>query len=357
MLKFHSAHSMRTVETHAPQISSRTVVRISVVVPVYRGAPFLRDLVQALERVRDDWELEAAPLALAEVIFVDDASVDESFEILTELQAQHPWVRAIQLSRNFGQHPATVAGILHTSGDWVCTLDEDLQHPPESLSALLEHAVAQSCDVVYAQPIHPVHESPLRDMGSHLFKSLNSTLSGNPHVRQFNSYRVIRGNVARAAASVSSAETYYDIALCWFTNRIGQLPLVMKDRRFIEQRKSGYNLFGLLRHARRMLLSSKIDVLRLGAAIGFLALLGAVGMSAYVLICKLFFPEVIQAKGWTSLSLMVLFFGGLSSFMLGIALEYILTILMKTQGQPTFLVIDRNQDQVLKNWLQQRSLR
>ena len=360
MLKFHSAHSLRTNESQAaqgPHTSTRTVVRVSVVVPVYRGAPYLRELVQALERVREDWEVESAPLALAEVIFVDDASVDESFEILTELAIQYPWVRVIQLSRNFGQHPATVAGILHTSGEWVCTLDEDLQHPPQSLSALLEHAVTQSCDVVYAQPIHPVHESPLRDIGSRLFKSLNSTLSGNPHVRRFNSFRVIRGTVARAAASVSSAETYYDIALCWFTNRIGQLPLVIKDQRFIEQRQSGYNLFGLLRHAGRMLLSSKIDVLRLGAAVGVLALLGAVGLSAYVLFSKLFFPEVIQAKGWTSLSLLVLFFGGLSSFMLGIALEYILIILMKTQGQPTFLVIERHQDQVLKNWIGERSLR
>lgn len=359
MLKFHSAHPLRTNESHAAQ-GPHTSLH-SVIVPVYRGAPFLRDLVQALERVRDDWEVEFAPLALAEVIFVDDASVDESFdesfEILSELTVQHPWVRVIQLSRNFGQHPATIAGILHTSGDWVCTLDEDLQHPPESLPAILEHAVTQSCDVVYAQPLKAVHESALRDMGSRLFKSLNSTLSGNPHVRKFNSFRVIRGNVARAAASVSSAETYYDIALCWFTNRVGHMPLIMKDRRFIEHKQSGYNLFGLLRHARRMLFSSKIDVLRLGAAVGFIALLGAVGMSAYVLICKLFFPEVIQAKGWTSLSLMVLFFGGLSSFMLGIALEYILIILMKTQGQPTFLVIDRNQDQVLQNWFRQRSLR
>lgn len=344
MIAVHSSHAARAAATQ------QSAVRISIVVPVYRGARFLRDLVAALQKVRSGWEQQSAPLSLAEAVFVDDSSVDDSYTILEELQQQHSWVRVLQLSRNFGQHPATVAGILHTSGDWVCTLDEDLQHPPECLSALLASAVAQSSDVVYAEPIDHVHESPWRDWGSRLFKSLNSRLAGNPHVRKFNSFRVIRGSVARAAAAVSSAETYYDVALCWFTNRIGSHPLDLKDRRFIEQRQSGYNLFGLLRHARRMLVSSKIDVLRLGAAVGFLALLGAFVLGVVVVFSKLFFPGSIPVRGWTSLCLMVLFFGGLSSFMLGIALEYILVILMKTQGQPTFLIIDRSQDQQLKQW-------
>lgn len=314
----------------------------------------MRDLVASLEQVRNEWESEAAPLTMAEVIFVDDASVDDSFAILQELQSQYSWVRVLQLSRNFGQHPATVAGILHTSGDWVCTLDEDLQHPPQCLSGLLTHAATQSLDLVYAQPMSTVHESPWRDLGSQVFKSLNSRLSGNPHVRHFNSFRVIRGSVARAAAAVSSAETYFDVALCWFTNRIGHVPLALKDHRYIEQRQSGYNVLGLLRHARRMLVSSKIDVLRIGAAVGFLALLGAVVLGTILILCKLILPEMIDAPGWTSLCLMVLFFGGLSCFMLGIALEYILIILLKAQGQPTFLVIDRSQDQWLTNWLQTR---
>lgn len=345
---------------HKPQSSipipsiRRGAIRISVVVPVYRGAEYLRELVASLEQVRNDWNEQSSPLALAEVIFVDDASVDDSFPILQDLQARHSWIRVLQLSRNFGQHPATVAGILHTSGDWVCTLDEDMQHPPQHLPDLLTHAMTHSLDVVYVQPMNDVHESRWRDMSSRLFKEFSSRLSGNPYVKSFNSFRVIRGTVARAAAAVSSAETYYDIALCWFTNRISSQPLVLKDRRFIEQGQSGYNLLGLLRHARRMLVSSKIALLRLGVAVGFLSLAGAIGLGILVFGCKLIFPELIKAQGWTSLCLLVLFFGGLSSFMMGIALEYILIIAMKTQGQPTFLVIDRSQDQLLKIWQQER---
>lgn len=340
----------------AEPISHRHVVaHISVVVPVYSGAAFLKDLARELDTVRSKWRDVGSPLALTEVIFVDDESVDESFELLLELQEQHDWVRVLQLSRNYGQHPATVAGILHTCGDWVCTLDEDLQHPPQYLVPLLQQAISMSCDVVYAQPEEAVHESPFRDLGSRLFKSILSRLSGNPQTRKFNSFRVIRGSVARAAAAVSSPETYFDVALCWFTNRITCHRLPMKDRRYIDRRRSGYSLRGLLRHARRMLVTSELKVLRLGAVVGFMALLGSIVTAGLVLACKLFFPETVQVQGWTSLTLIVVFFGGLTSLLLGIALEYTLIILMRTQGQPTYLVIDRSQDLLLKNWLEQEA--
>ena len=63
----------------------------------------------------------------------------------------------------------------------------------------------------------------------------------------------------------------------------------------------------------------------------------------------------MQVQGWTSLALLVTFFGGLSSFLLGIALEYILIILLKTQGRPTYLVIDRGHDRFLRDWVEQRN--
>lgn len=346
-----AASSLRPSNTITLQ---RSVVRISAVVPVFRGELFLAELVDAFEQLRKTWEEQSAPLGLAEVIFVDDASVDGSSQVLRELQERHSWIRVLNLSRNFGQHPATVAGILHTCGDWVCTLDEDLQHPPEFLPMLLAEAVEHSFDVVYAQPVGSVHESPFRDGSSRIFKALLGRLAGNRHVSSFNSFRFIRGSVARAAAAVSSADTYFDIALCWFTDRIGSCRLNLKDKRFIEQRQSGYSFFGLLRHARRMLVSSQLKVLRLGAACGFVALVSSVVAGLTTLLCKLLFPDLIQVQGWTSLTLIVLFFGGLISVLVGIALEYLLIILMKTQGQPTFLVLDRGNDEVLKNWFIRR---
>jgi glycosyltransferase involved in cell wall biosynthesis len=326
-------------------------VYLSAVVPVYQGAAFLRDLVRELGALRASFEAEGAPVRLVEAIFVDDASVDDSFALLTQLQAEHDWVKVIPLSRNFGQHPATVAGILHSCGDWVATLDEDLQHPPKYVRQLLVEGVTKRCDVVYANPERGAHESYFRDLSSRLSKGIVAAVTGNPEVRKFNSFRLVRGGVARAAAAVSTRRTYLDVALCWFTNRIGTVTLPLRDARYITQKRSGYNLRGLLRHGRRLLLSSEIKLLRLGASIGGLALVVSVVLAAVTVCLKLQVPGMIDVPGWTSLFLTILFFGGLISLLVGIVLEYMANAYLQTLGQPTFFVVDRSKDELLLRFL------
>ena len=117
---------------------------MSTVTPVYSGANYLKSLIAELKSLRNTWIAENAPVTLDEAIFVDDGSIDDSSAILDELAAHYDWVHVIHLSRNFGQHPATMAGILHTSGEWVVTLDEDLQHHPQDIQHLFASVVKVS---------------------------------------------------------------------------------------------------------------------------------------------------------------------------------------------------------------------
>lgn len=108
-------------------------ISISVIVPVYTGASFLRELTQEIERVRERWIASGAPLSIEELIFVDDAAIDNSADVLDDISKNKAWVTVLHLARNFGQHAATIEGVLHSSGDWVVTMDEDLQHPPAAI--------------------------------------------------------------------------------------------------------------------------------------------------------------------------------------------------------------------------------
>ncbi len=327
-------------------------VYLSTVTPVFQGADYLAELVEALAAVRDEFESKDFPIVMTEAIFVNDEPIDGSARLLEGLRATYPWVKTVQLSRNFGQHPATVAGILHSSGDWVATLDEDLQHHPRLLLPLLLHCVTQDLDVVYARAESPVHQSGFRDVSSRLFKTLVSRLTGNPHIRKFNSFRVMRGSIGRAAAAVSAHDTYFDISLSWFTNRIGALTLPLKDRRYIEQQKSGYGIPDLLRHAWKMMASSELRILRIGATVGVLSLVGSVALAVATIAVKILFPQTIPVPGWTSLLLVTLFFGGLISFLAGIGLELITALVVQAKGKPAFFVIDRNKDDCLRAWAQ-----
>ena len=199
-------------------INDDSKLSLSTVTPVYSGANYLEALIAELKLLRDTWATENAPVSLDGAIFVNDGAIDESPLILDELASRYDWVHVIHLSRNFGQHSATMAGILHTSGDWVVTLDEDLQHQPKDIRHLFASVAKSGYDVVYANPRAAVHESWYRDFGSRGFKSLMMRLTGNQFIGIFNSFRLMRGSIARATASVCSHQTYLDMALSWMSN-------------------------------------------------------------------------------------------------------------------------------------------
>ena len=330
-------------------------VDLSVVVPVYAGEAYLGRLAEGVESLRDGWESGGGRVALVELILVDDAAIDGSEAVIDRLSATKPWIVPLHLSRNYGQHAATIAGILHSSGDWVVTLDEDLQHPPERIEALLRHAVTQRADVVYARPVSAaIHGKAWRDGSSRTFKRLMEWMTGNPTLRLVNSFRLIRGPIARATASVCSHNTYFDVALFWFTQRIEAVEMDLRDGRFMRTGKSGYNLRRLFAHAQRMLFSSQLRFLNLGLWAGA-ALFGVSSLTGlYFLVVRLVAPETITVQGWTSLFLAVCLSAGLLAIMVGLCLQYLSTLVIRAHGRPTFFTIDRSGDGALAEWFAQR---
>ena len=329
-----------------------SLVSISVVVPVYSGEQFLHELAQQLDSVRARWSERQAPIELAEVILVDDAAIDGSPSIIDELATRYKWITALHLMRNFGQHAATVAGVLHTSGDWVVTMDEDLQHPPSEIETLLRRAVISNADVVYARPNSPVHEAWTRDWGSRGFKRAMVLVTGNPGVAFFNSFRLLRGPLARAASSACGHETYFDVAVSWFTNRIQFVFVELKDRRFIASGTSGYKFSRLLTHARRMFISSQVKATRVLGFIGILIVGASIIGGSEVIIQKIIAPSTITVAGWPSLILVNLFFGGFITFMISILLEYISVLVLAAHGKPVFFAVDRSSDKKLAEYFE-----
>lgn len=324
---------------------------ISLVVPVYKGEHFVQALVEAIDRLHRDITQSGLPLRLSECIFVSDSCIDNSIEVLQGLKAHYPWIRILTLSRNYGQHPATVAGILHSSGDWVVTLDEDLQHHPSYILQMLCKLCSSQADLVYAAPISDVHAAAYRNFGSRFVKRLTASLAGDPSILMFNSYRVIRGQIARAAAASCAAETYFDIAITWFTKSICTYPIQLDDRRTRLGQESGYNLRGLVRHAGRLLLTSDSRVLRFGSRLGAFGMLFAAILIIAIVGLKVAAPDFIPVQGWASTMILLLTLSSLLSIQCGIATKYLSVILQRTQGRPTFFVVDRSADFALAEQL------
>lgn len=324
------------------------MIDVSIVVPVYSGEMYLVDLMEHIDALRRDFETERAPLRVHEVIFVDDGAKDSSSAVIDLLAADYAYVTALHLSKNFGQHPATIAGILHSSGDWVATLDEDLQHPPARISDLFDVVARTGADVVYGQPAGGAHKSAMRDISSTLYKNIIRRLADNANILKVSSFRLVRGSVARGAAAVCAHDTYLDVAIGWFTGRIESISLDLVDHRYVDSGKSGYSLRSLLSHARRLAFTSHIKLLRLGAVTGMALLLLTILAAVALILLRLFSPSVAEAQGWTSLMLVICFFSGAIMFMIGILLEYASILVLRAHGKPLFFIADRSKDAILR---------
>ncbi len=330
---------------------------VSTVTPVYCGAAYLDELITEIEKVKSEWEQKSFPVRLQESIFVVDSAKDHSLQVLKKWTCKpgYEWVRVIELSKNFGQHPATMCGVLYSSGDWIVTLDEDLQHKPNQFIELFQAMRAQSYDIVYAKPKAHVHKSLIRDFTSRTFKKIISKMTKNPFVTDYNSFRLMRGAIARAAASVCAHETYFDVAVGWFTDKITKTEMLLEDHRYINNKSSGYSFHGLLSHARRLVVSSQTKILRYGAWIGLASIILAIGLGIHFFYLKLMKPEAIPVQGWTSLILSILFMGGLTATLLSIILEFLGGISLQTQGKPVFFTVDRSSDQIIQTFFAQKN--
>lgn len=326
---------------------------VAIVVPVYSGESYLRELVAQISALRDSWGLPSrTPFRLERLVLVDDNAIDRSPELIDELSSLG-WVKAVHLSRNYGQHAATISGILHTEEDWVVTLDEDLQHPPSLIPSMLLEAVKTSSDVIYGRPISAVHQKATRDWTSRTFKSLMEWATGERNIRLTNSFRLMRGPVARAAAQACAHDTYFDAALFWFTQRVRALPMHLQDSRFISTGKSGYRLRSLLSHARRLLISSQIKFLRIGAAFGIGLSALSLLLGGLIVAIRLLVPEYIASPGWASIMVAIMFFSGVILFINGIVLEYLSVLLVRSNGRPLYFEIDRSGDSEILPFLEQ----
>lgn len=327
---------------------------ISIIIPVYSGADYIENLFNRILKIKSDWDLELAPVQIEELIFVNDKSIDNSGLILDKLVDQYYWVRVISLSKNFGQHPATIAGILHSSGNWVVTLDEDLQHPPEKIEIMLYKALIHNLDVVYASSQVGAHANFFRDNSSKLIKYIMILLTGNIKIKYFNSFRLIKGDIARSASSACGHDTYFDIAISWYTNSIDKIDFTMKDIRNDHNNKSGYSISKLFSHAIRLILSSQIKLYRMFAILGFFVFLFGLTYSGVIFVNELIYPGKYGSRGWPSLIITSMFFGSISIILLSFVLEYISIILMKAQGKPVYFINNKINNEFLLKYLKDK---
>jgi undecaprenyl-phosphate 4-deoxy-4-formamido-L-arabinose transferase len=308
--------------------------QISVVIPVYRGEVSLPVVLEEISRFAGPQTTKAGhPYAITEVILVHDCGPDHSDRTIEQLCKKYAFARAVWLSRNYGQHAATLAGMASASGRWVVTMDEDSQQDPASISDLLDAALQRSLQLVYAKPTNPPPHGFVRNLLSRCAKKISTGLLGNRALGTFNSFRLIDGEIARTLAAYCGSGVYLDVGLYWITGRIGQAPVRLRQE---FGRPSGYSFLKLLGHFWNLVLTTGTRPLRLITIIGISSIVLATIFMGYALYTKL--EGRVQVAGWTSLLIVVSLFSGAILTALGVIAEYLAVTMGIVMGKPLYVV-------------------
>jgi undecaprenyl-phosphate 4-deoxy-4-formamido-L-arabinose transferase len=299
---------------------------LSLVIPVYGSENCLPLLTEAIAKA-----LAQAQLTY-EVILVNDCSPDQSWKVIEALCQAHPHIRGIDLRRNFGQDNAIITGLRFARGKYMVIMDDDLQHHPDDIPALLNKLQEDRADVVYAD---------FRVKRQKLWKNLGSWLNGKvaewvlrkPKGVYMSPYKIICRDVVQEICKYDGPDPYIDGLLFQVTSRITQLPVEHHDR---AAGRSNYTLIKSVRVWARLAFSFSVRPLRLvtwfGFAFAMLGFLLALVVVGYRLLAPEDFPDA--AVGWASLIVTQLVMSGVQMFFFGIMGEYSGRTYLKVNKKP-----------------------
>jgi glycosyltransferase involved in cell wall biosynthesis len=298
---------------------------ISVVVPVFNSEVVLSLLVKEVEttlsRCSNRFEL----------ILVNDASPDRSWQSIVKLAEEYKWIRGVNLMRNVGQHNALLCGIRAAKYEIIVTIDDDLQNPPAEIPRLLQK-LEEGFDVVYGVPEHEQH-GILRDLASKMSKLVLQNAMGAEIAQNISAFRVFRTPVRDAFQYFRGPFVSIDVLLTWGTARFGALRVRHESRRL---GVSGYTLRALVAHALNMMTGFSVLPLQIASLVGFTFTLFGLLTLAFVIEGYLIHGSPVP--GFPFLASIIAIFSGAQLFALGIMGEYLARMHFRTMDRPAYTV-------------------
>ncbi|MCI5156938.1 MAG: glycosyltransferase [Candidatus Electrothrix sp. AUS1_2] len=298
---------------------------LSTVVPVFCSedtvAHLYRRIIDSLEPIQKEFEL----------ILVEDAGGDFSWEQILKLSRIDSRVRGIQLARNSGQHNALLCGIRAARGEIVITLDDDLQNPPEEIPRLLSE-LDKGYDVVYGTPQHEQHGF-FRNQASRITKLVLQRAMGAETARKVSSFRALRTDVRDAFKSYQSSMVNIDVLLTWGTCRFSSVTVKHNARLAGE---SGYTLRKLITHAFDMITGFSTLPLQFASVLGIV--FGFFGFVVLAYIIGRYLISGVTVPGFPFLASIVAIFSGVQLFALGIFGEYLARMYLRSMERPSYSI-------------------
>ena len=303
-------------------------VEYSIVIPVYNSTSTLYQLATRIDRFFNLQEK-----ASYEIIFVNDCSSNpETREILKDIREKYENVTVLSLSRNYGQQAATLCGLNESTGRYVITMDDDLQHTPEELAKLIE---MKNHDVVIGNFRKKKH-GLLKVMTSKIKGHFDSIIFGKPGTLQLTSFRLISRCIVDGIPSIKTPYPMLGPMMFYLTRDVVGVGVEHDSRR---HGKSNYNLAKRFKMFTNLLINNSSYLLKMIGYLGIGISLLSILMGLWLIIHKMIYQNT--PVGWTSVIVSVLFIGGLLLFSTGIIGEYLIRIITTIEQKPMYHICEK----------------
>lgn len=308
-------------------------MKISVVIPVYKSTKSLIEIVEQVEKffLGKDFEYE--------IIFINDSpSYEPTNETLNSLKLKSKNVVVLKNRKNIGQQLTLLVGLYHSKGDYVITIDDDLQHPIEEFSQLIDKIIKSDLDAVFAIPKYSSKKHSLwRNLGSYIINSIDVLFLKKPRGLIKSSFRIIKRDIVDLMKKNYSATPGISSLIVELTHNIENIEVKHNPRKY---GKSNYSLFKLISLTLNNVINYSSLPLQILGTIGGVIFAFSIVFILVVLIRRLFFS--LTFPGWASVVILVTFFGGINMFAIGLLGEYLIRII-KQQHKPNLedLYIER----------------
>ncbi len=300
-------------------------LQVSVVIPVFNEELVLHEFYPRLKKEAESWGKSY------ELLFVDDGSTDNSFELICKWKKIDSNIRVVKFTRNFGQQAAVLAGFRESRGNIVVQIDSDLQNPPEEIKRLLG-AFTDEVDLVVTIP-RKRRDSSLRILGSKVLHSLAQALFGNRFKLNLSSFRAMRRSVIEKIDQCQDRSRYMAVLMSWMAVPTVHVEV---DHHLRKMGQTKYGVLPLLRLTWDLITGYSNFPLRL---VTYLGLLGA-GMGFAIMMFLLYQRLVagILIEGFVVLSAVFSFFAGVQLLSIGFLGEYLGRVHLKIQNRPEYIV-------------------
>ena len=300
-------------------------LQVSVVIPVFNEGLVLHEFYPRLKKEAESWGKSY------ELLFVDDGSSDNSFELICKWKKIDSNIRVVKFTRNFGQQAAVLAGFRESRGNIVVQIDSDLQNPPEEIKRLLG-AFTDEVDLVVTIP-RKRRDSSLRIVGSKVLHSLAQALFGNRFKLNLSSFRAMRRSVIEKIDQCQDRSRYMAVLMSWMAVPTVHVEV---DHHLRKMGQTKYGVLPLLRLTWDLITGYSNFPLRL---VTYLGLLGAgVGFSIMMFLLYQRLVAGILIEGFVVLSAVFSFFAGVQLLSIGFLGEYLGRVHLKIQNRPEYIV-------------------